>query len=191
MYEKEGRGVDLPGFQKKWSPRNASGKINEEDLLDYEDFRHALYKWHTKLYMGLSNALESGEYMRIKNSIMILREISTCYPTMIIIGSRLFDTVKDIATKEERDDLKLLANAYLGVLKKGKDSGAWMRVAQFHIPTNKGDGASKEASAPPQAPGSSGSSSNQARPASARQSDSRSDARDSEDRRYLEAAGHT
>jgi len=50
LYEKQGRSSDLPGFQKKWGPKSSVGKINEEDLLDYEDFRHALYKWHIKLF---------------------------------------------------------------------------------------------------------------------------------------------
>lgn len=48
VYEKEGRGDSLPGFQKKWGP--VDGIVTEDNMLDFEDFRHALYKWHTKLY---------------------------------------------------------------------------------------------------------------------------------------------
>jgi len=71
--------------------------------------------------------------MRMKNTIMILREIASCYPSLSVVGSRLMDSFRAIAANEQRDDLKLLANAYLGVLKKSQDSNAWMPVAQFHI----------------------------------------------------------
>lgn len=71
--------------------------------------------------------------MRIKNTIMVLREIASCYPSLTVVGNRLMDTFKTIAANEQRDDLKLLANAYLGVLKKSQDSNSWMPVAQFHI----------------------------------------------------------
>lgn len=76
--------------------------------------------------------LDSNEYMRIKNSIMILREIAPCYPVLTIVGNKLFSTVQSLGAKETRDDLKLMANAYLGVLKKQQDSDQWMAVALFH-----------------------------------------------------------
>ncbi|KAG0214662.1 THO complex subunit 2 [Mortierella sp. GBA30] len=161
LYEKEGRGTDLPGFQKKWGTRNSSYKINQEDLLDFEDFRRVLYRCHVSLFKGGSKALESGEYMQIKNTILMLRETASCYPTMTAIGDKLFDIVRGIATTEKREDLKLLANAYLGVLKKHKDSACWMLVTEFHIPRTATAGPTKRATT--SVPGPSGPNAAQAR----------------------------
>jgi len=59
IYEDEACGDRLPGFQKKWGP--VSGKVNKDDVLDFEDFRHALFKWHIVLYRV--RHLQSGWYM--------------------------------------------------------------------------------------------------------------------------------
>lgn len=47
LYESEGRGANLPGFQRRWAPPNSEG---EDEYLDFEGFRLALYRWHTMLY---------------------------------------------------------------------------------------------------------------------------------------------
>ncbi|KAF9903789.1 THO complex subunit 2 [Linnemannia zychae] len=116
----------LPGFRKEWR--------ETPKLLEYEDFRHLMYKWHTRLFRVFVGMLDSKEYMRIKNTIMILREIASCYPVLSIIGTKLNTAVQNLAAKEKRDDLKLMANAYLGVLKKQQDSDLWIAVALFHKP---------------------------------------------------------
>ncbi|KAF9123599.1 THO complex subunit 2 [Mortierella sp. 14UC] len=119
----------LPGFRKEWR--------ETPKLLEYEDFRHLMYKWHTRLFRASGvfvGMLDSKEYMRIKNTIMILREIASCYPVLSIVGTKLNTAVQNLAAKEKRDDLKLMANAYLGVLKKQQDSDLWIAVALFHKP---------------------------------------------------------
>jgi len=40
-FEKEAVPPHLPGFRLEW---------NDPKLLEYEDFRHLMYKWHTKLF---------------------------------------------------------------------------------------------------------------------------------------------
>ncbi|KAK3816703.1 MAG: transcription factor/nuclear export subunit protein 2-domain-containing protein [Linnemannia gamsii] len=116
----------LPGFRKEWR--------ETPKLMEYEDFRHLMYKWHTRLFRLFVAMLDSKEYMRIKNTIMILREIASCYPVLSIVGNKLNTAVQNLAAKEKRDDLKLMANAYLGVLKKQQDSDLWIAVALFHKP---------------------------------------------------------
>ncbi|KAG0327854.1 THO complex subunit 2, partial [Podila humilis] len=133
LYDKEGRSADLPGFQKKWGPTSSVGKINEEDHLDYDEFRHTLYNWHIKVFEATDTALSSGDPTGIRNAIMILREVSACFPAMALIGEKLSNRVRDIAAKETRHDLKLLANAYLGVLKNRENSRSWVAVNQFHL----------------------------------------------------------
>jgi len=82
--------------------------------------------------MSVAN-LESKDYMKIKNTIVILREVATCYPVIVPIGTRFQALFQNIATTDDRGDLKLLANAYLGVLKRQSDHNSWMPISQFHI----------------------------------------------------------
>ncbi|KAG0265306.1 THO complex subunit 2 [Mortierella polycephala] len=132
VYKKEGRGNDLPGIIMKWGQSDDDSKDTAGKFLDYDGFRALLYKWHTEVYWLFNSALESGEYMRIKNTIMILREIAICYPAMTAVGTRLIESTRSLAASEDRDDLKLLANAYLGVLKKYQDANLWMSVGEFY-----------------------------------------------------------
>ncbi|KAK3812693.1 MAG: transcription factor/nuclear export subunit protein 2-domain-containing protein, partial [Linnemannia elongata] len=124
VFEKEAVPSHLIGFRMEWQ--------GAPKLLEYEDFRHLMYKWHTRLFRVFVGMLDSKEYMRIKNSIMILREIAPCYPVLSIIGNKLFSIVQNLAATETRDDLKLMANAYLGVLKKQQDSDLW--IANHPLP---------------------------------------------------------
>lgn len=41
IFEKEAVLPHLPGFRKEW---------REPKLLEYEEFRHLMYKWHTRLF---------------------------------------------------------------------------------------------------------------------------------------------
>lgn len=133
--------------------------------------------------------LDSKEYMRIKNSIMILREIAPCYPVLSIIGNKLFSIVQNLAAKETRDDLKLMANAYLGVLKKQQDSDLWIAVALFHkhktaTSTDSGRSAPRDAPTSPTVNGSQGTI-QQAKAEAARPAQPSSNYRESDDRGYV------
>ncbi|KAF9905378.1 THO complex subunit 2 [Lobosporangium transversale] len=133
LYAAEGHGDNLPGFQVKWGSHNINDVIHEEDLLDFEMFRHGLFKWHVRLFQAFQSAVETKEYMPMKNTIMMLRELAPRYPELMVLGTRLTSTFKSIAESEERADLKLMAASYLGVLKKGQSSGAWLPTCQFHL----------------------------------------------------------
>lgn len=53
VYNKEAKGTkNLPGFQKRWSSgfRDKFQEcINDDDMLQYEEFKRLMYKWHRKL----------------------------------------------------------------------------------------------------------------------------------------------
>ena len=137
--------------------------------------------------------LDSKEYMRIKNSIMILREIASCYPVLTLIGNKLFSTVQNLAVKETRDDLKLMANAYLGVLKKQQDSDLWIAVILFHkhkpaTSTDSGRSAPRDAPTSPTVNGSQAAI-QQAKAEVARPAQSSSNYRENDDRGYVYAPG--
>ncbi|KAF8936987.1 THO complex subunit 2 [Haplosporangium gracile] len=180
IFEKEAVPPHLIGFRKEWR--------DTPKLLEYEDFRHLMYKWHTRLFRIFAGMLDSKEYMRIKNSIMILREIAPCYPVLSLIGNKLFSTVQNLAAKETRDDLKLMANAYLGVLKKQQDSDFWIAVALFHkhktaASTDSGRSAPRDAPTSPIVIGSQ-STIQQAKADVARPAQPSSNYRESDDRGY-------
>ena len=131
-YEAEAHGNNLPGFQAKGQP------------LDWEDFRKILYKWHKNMNnafkLSFSNCGSGktgapGEYMRIRNAIIVLRCISTHFPKVDWIGKTMVERVQGIANIDKREDLKIAALALVGVLKKGergdKDKKGWVIVSEF------------------------------------------------------------
>lgn len=117
---------------------------------------------------------------------MILREIAPCYPVLSIIGNKLFSIVQNLAATETRDDLKLMANAYLGVLKKQQDSDLWIAVALFHkhkpaTSTDSRRSAPRDAPTSPTVNGSQATT-QQAKAEVSRPAQSSSNYRDSDDR---------
>ena len=131
-YEAEALGNNLPGFQAKGLP------------LDWEDFRKLLYKWHKNLNnafklsfsnSGVGTTGAPGEYMRIRNAIIILRCVSGYFPKVDWIGRSMVERVQGLASSEKREDLKIAALALVGVLKKGergdRERKGWIVVAEF------------------------------------------------------------
>ena len=115
----------------------------------------------------------------------------TCYPALSVVGLRLNVIFQNIAANEERDDLKLLANAYLGHLKKAQDSNSWVPVALFHIhrapeakATTPGNSAVKDSARDrePTSGSSNRSAPTQSRADSVKQQDSRNDSKEADDR---------
>ena len=49
-YEAKARGVNLPGFLRKWDPETlAKTAFEPSDILEHEEFRQAMNKWQQKL----------------------------------------------------------------------------------------------------------------------------------------------
>jgi THO complex subunit 2 len=59
--------------------------------------------------MSFRGAFESGEYMHIKNSILVLTKIAPVFPTEYDVGSDMEQAVTALIAKESREDLKILA----------------------------------------------------------------------------------
>ncbi|KAJ3059808.1 THO complex subunit 2, partial [Quaeritorhiza haematococci] len=160
-YAREGKGNGLPGFQRRWPPGPLSvSKIPDADLLDWEDFRRVMYKWHGKLRLAFITCLESGEYMQMRNAILVLDRIRDYFPLIIPSGESIERVVKSIEEKEERGDLKQLARSYYAKMKSLK--GNWIPVHSFSkqnrppsVHTASGSGSNKENSASGNAGGSS------------------------------------
>ncbi|CCJ30037.1 unnamed protein product [Pneumocystis jirovecii] len=133
VYNKEAKGTkNLPGFQKRWSSgfRDKFQEcINDDDMLQYEEFKRLMYKWHRKLNQVFKICLDSKEYMHLRNAIIVLEKISECFPIISWMGRALKDKISFIVAQEKREDLKVRALGYRAKLIKGEIK--WMSINQF------------------------------------------------------------
>ncbi|XP_023610466.1 THO complex subunit 2-like [Myotis lucifugus] len=115
-YEKECG--NYPGFLTILRATGFDGG-NKADQLDYENFRHVVHKWHYKLTKASVHCLETGEYIHIRNILIVLTKILPCYPKVLNLGQALERRVHKICQeeKEKRPDLYALAMGYSGQLK--------------------------------------------------------------------------
>lgn len=154
VYEREALGLtdavnpNKPGFAKKL---DVNGQ--PEVYLDYEDFRRLLFNWHSYLSGALQMCFESGEYMHIRNGIIVLRSISSVFPVLNFQGANLTKHVTTLSKHEDRQDLKLMAVSLLGPLKHREKE--WMMPQAFRLNDPSKDGTksgSRQPSARPETP---------------------------------------
>ncbi|KAI9810130.1 MAG: THO complex subunit 2 [Pycnora praestabilis] len=128
LFEKEayGPGKAFPGFARKVSADNTPAT-----LMDFEDFRRILYKWHKSINTALKTCLTGGEYMHIRNAIIVLKGIHQYFPAVNWIGQTQLATVTDLSKSETREDLKIAAASLLGNLKKREKE--WMLPQAFNL----------------------------------------------------------
>lgn len=132
VYERKAWGVkkDLPGFA--CNPRiGADGK--PEQLLLFEDFRRLFFKWHKNLFSALKTCLNNGEYMHIKNAVVLLKCIHRSYPAVNFMGKGLTEILGDIVKAEKgvRNDLFVAANSLKGMV--GAREKEWVMPQAFHF----------------------------------------------------------
>ncbi|KAJ1969863.1 THO2 plays a role in transcriptional elongation [Dispira parvispora] len=138
LFTKHTRGDGLHGFQKRWLPNSRlqpTAPVNPEDLLQYEDYRHVMLKWHVKLHHAFDHCLKSTDYIHRRNAILILTKIQEYFPLYRFIGMGLQDKVQQVYQEEKREDLKVLALGYRAVLKK--NSTRWIRSAKDEPESDK------------------------------------------------------
>lgn len=128
IYEKHAYGAkkDLPGFARKFNKEK-----QPETFLTYEDYRRLLYKWHTGLHNALKACLMGGEYMHIRNAIVVLKSIHQQFPLINFMGNAMLECVLRLSREEERSDLKLAATSIIGNFKK--QEGQWMLPQAFRL----------------------------------------------------------
>ena len=128
IFEKEAYGPkkDLPGFSKKM--------VDEKTILafwDYEDFRRVLQKWHMNIHNALKACFTGGEYMHIRNAIVILRAIHTQFPVINWMGQAQVATITELSKTEKREDLKIAATSLLGNLRRREKD--WVLPQAFSL----------------------------------------------------------
>ncbi|TKA78520.1 hypothetical protein B0A49_05121 [Cryomyces minteri] len=125
VYEKIAYGPkrNLPGFAKKLS----AGKVVE--FLDFEEFRRLMFKWHGNLNNAFKACFSGGEYMHIRNAIIVLKAVHQSFPVVNFMGKSIFESVTELSESEKREDLKLAATSLLGDLKRREK--AWVLPQAF------------------------------------------------------------
>ncbi|KAI5476268.1 Tho2 protein [Pseudohyphozyma bogoriensis] len=154
LYKKQAIAPDTCGFHRQ-GPKPLP--IAEGDYLIHEKIYWMWRKWQNSMMSGFRLGFDSGEYMCIKNSILVLTKIAPSFPTIFATGQKLLDSVNALIAKETREDLKILAQGYKAVLEKRKKH--WVEKPETSEEVKPSEPASKPTTAAaPQPPSTSTSS---------------------------------
>ena len=128
VFEKEAYGPkkDLPGFSKKMSDDKTILAF-----LDYEDFRRVLQKWHMNLHNALKTCFTGGEYMHIRNAIVVLKAVYLHFPVINWMGQAQVASITELTKSESREDLKIAATSLLGNLRRREKD--WVLPQAFSL----------------------------------------------------------
>ncbi|ESO98124.1 hypothetical protein LOTGIDRAFT_174338 [Lottia gigantea] len=129
-YEKEC--ATYPGFVAVFR-KGTDSSNNQFDQLDFENYRHVCHKWHFRITKSMVTSLESGNYIQIRNSLIVLTRVLPHYPRILQFCQAVERRV-DRLGKEEKDkrpDIYALAMGYAGQLKNTKST--WIPDHEFRI----------------------------------------------------------
>ncbi|GBP63213.1 THO complex subunit 2 [Eumeta japonica] len=119
-----------PGFVTKYRVSNQFSEAN--DHVGYENYRHVCHKWHYKITKAMVVCLDSGDYVQIRNALIVLIRVLPHFPVLEklsqIIGRKV-EKVKE-EEKTQRQDLYILATSYSGQLRSRVSS--MMEESEFH-----------------------------------------------------------
>ncbi|CAH7666345.1 transcription factor/nuclear export subunit protein 2-domain-containing protein, partial [Phakopsora pachyrhizi] len=124
VFKKTGLGKDkkgnyLPGLRMKWGKAdNATEGISETDMLSFDNLQKVVKKWTAIVSSVCKDAIQSGEYMHIRNSIALLKELDGLVPLFEDQVGSLEAAVTDLLKREKREDVKVLAYGYKSMLKR-------------------------------------------------------------------------
>ncbi|XP_074649653.1 THO complex subunit 2-like isoform X2 [Tubulanus polymorphus] len=123
--------AQFPGFVTVF--RKGADSNNKADQLEYENYRHVCHKWHYRITKAMVACLESGNYVQIRNALIVLTKILTHYPRVQQFGQALERRVERIKEeeREKRPDIYAIAVGYSGQLKSKKST--WVAEQDFHI----------------------------------------------------------
>ncbi|CAH2979751.1 unnamed protein product [Chilo suppressalis] len=119
-----------PGFVTKYRVSNQFTEAN--DHVGYENYRHVCHKWHYKITKAMVVCLDSGDYVQIRNALIVLIRVLPHFPVLEKLAQiieRKVDKVKD-EEKTQRQDLYVLATGYSGQLRNKVPN--MMRESDFH-----------------------------------------------------------
>jgi THO complex subunit 2 len=107
-----GKTIWLPGMRPRWINKSS---ISEEDIVSWASFKNDfLRKWHRKLLRCFVDCIDTGEFMHVYNTIIVLKEILPVFPVAAVDeigGLHLEAAMNKFIQQEERGDLKILGNS--------------------------------------------------------------------------------
>ncbi|KAI7358386.1 hypothetical protein D0862_00421 [Hortaea werneckii] len=150
LYEKEALGRNkLPGFVTKMENANDPSSWS---FMDFETFRRLVFNWHSILSGAMQMCFESGEYMHIRNGIIVLKAVVPTFPAVNFQGRTMLKLVEKISKEDERQDLKLMALSLLAPLKNREPKWVMPQAFRLNEPSKDGKPNSRSTSARPETP---------------------------------------
>ncbi|XP_055340190.1 THO complex subunit 2-like [Paramacrobiotus metropolitanus] len=134
-----------PGFVTKFRTPAVGTGSDTVDHIDFENFRHVCHKWHFKLTKSMVSSLETGSYVRIRNSLIVLDRVLPFYPIVSNFYLAIEKRVQQLMAneKDKRPDLYSLAYGYMGRMKAQKSQ--LVLEQNFHTkPAKKEEGKNDE-----------------------------------------------
>lgn len=88
--------------------------IENSDHITYENYRHICNKWHYRLTRAFTVALESNNYIQIRNALIVMIAIISYYPAIKHFGKGIGIKIEEVRSneKDSRPDLYALASSY-------------------------------------------------------------------------------
>lgn len=92
--------------------------IENSEHITYDNYRDICYKWHYRLTRAFTVALESSNYIQIRNALIVMISVIDVYPAIKHFGKGIGMKIEDVRNneKDNRQDLYALATAYAGKL---------------------------------------------------------------------------
>ncbi|XP_026326436.1 THO complex subunit 2 isoform X2 [Hyposmocoma kahamanoa] len=122
--------ADYPGFVTKYRVSNQFTEAN--DHVGYENYRHVCHKWHYKITKAMVVCLDSGDYVQIRNALIVLIRVLPHFPVLEKLAQIIERKVEKVKEEEknQRQDLYVLATGYSGQLRNKVSN--MMRESDFH-----------------------------------------------------------
>jgi THO complex subunit 2 len=125
-----GKTICLPGMQKSFL-KDSSKPVELSNLLTWPEYQKIVRKWYRKLatvrislisfrhlclivnLQGFIECIQTGEFMHVYNSIVVLKEILDVFPLISVneAGVGINAAVDRLIETEDRGDLKILARS--------------------------------------------------------------------------------
>lgn len=128
FFMKETLGLILRWYQNgaTYDDEAIHGKIgmsldlnDDKKCLAHRQFKAAYARWHQQLELVYTTALSSGEYMQIRNSLIVLTKLIDVFPAGRGTADVILGFVEKL-TNEDREDIKIMAKRYFALLTKRK-----------------------------------------------------------------------
>ncbi|KAL9610840.1 MAG: hypothetical protein Q9167_004480 [Letrouitia subvulpina] len=140
LREAHGSGKDGVNYSLRGFCRKSAEKKDDCIFLGYEDFRRLLMKWHINLFKALKACFSSGEYMRIRNAINVLKSVVLHFPAVTWTGKMLMEAIALVTQTElKRMDINTAAASLLVNLKRREED--WVIPQAFNISETATNGA--------------------------------------------------